>query len=117
MRWQKLCREGEGLRHQDIDNIGQRPDDPLIFPSQHRTDNRNSERPGQPNPPKKYPKPTPRDVVVMNRVVNEPPEFRAAAGPATKPTVLPMNTAIDPTKAKLDDDHMIFDGADLKREK
>ncbi len=41
----------------------------------------------------------------------------AADGKTSKHTVLPMNTALDPAKAKLSDDHMIFDGANLKREK
>jgi len=31
--------------------------------------------------------------------------------------VLPFNTALDPKKAKLGDEHMILDGANLKREK
>lgn len=36
---------------------------------------------------------------------------------STKHTVLPFNTALDPTKAKLSDEHLIFDGLNLKREK
>lgn len=36
---------------------------------------------------------------------------------STKHTILPFNTALDPTKAKLSDDHLIFDGLNLKREK
>lgn len=40
-----------------------------------------------------------------------------SSGPATKHTVLPFNTALDPKKAKISDDHMIFDGTNLKRER
>ena len=40
-----------------------------------------------------------------------------ADGKVAKHTVLPMNTALDPAKAKINDDHMIFDGANFKREK
>ncbi|MFO0810016.1 MAG: hypothetical protein U0746_15450 [Gemmataceae bacterium] len=41
----------------------------------------------------------------------------ASNGQVTKHTVMPFNTALDPKKAKLSDEHMIFDGANLKREK
>ncbi len=41
----------------------------------------------------------------------------SAAGKATKHTVLPMNTALEPTKAQLSDEHIIFDSGNLKREK
>jgi hypothetical protein len=41
----------------------------------------------------------------------------AADGQMTKHTVLPFNTALDPKKAQVSDDHMIFDNANLKREK
>jgi hypothetical protein len=41
----------------------------------------------------------------------------SAAGKSTKHTVLPFNTALDPKKAQLSDEHMIFDGLNLKREK
>ena len=40
-----------------------------------------------------------------------------ASGEASKHTVMPFSTALDPKKAKLSDDHMIFDGMNLKREK
>ncbi|MCE9563545.1 MAG: hypothetical protein K8U57_16005 [Planctomycetes bacterium] len=40
-----------------------------------------------------------------------------SAGDVTKHTVMPFNTALDPKKAKLSDEHLIFDGANLKREK
>jgi hypothetical protein len=38
-------------------------------------------------------------------------------GKAEKHTVLPFNTALDPKKAKIGDDHMIFDSRKLVREK
>ncbi len=38
-------------------------------------------------------------------------------GDITKHTVLPFSTALDPTSATLSDEHMIFDSANLKREK
>jgi hypothetical protein len=38
-------------------------------------------------------------------------------GDVTKHTVMPFSTALDPKKAKLSDEHLIFDGANLKREK
>lgn len=41
----------------------------------------------------------------------------SADGKATKHTVLPFNTALDPKKAQIGDDHLIFDGMNLKREK
>lgn len=41
----------------------------------------------------------------------------SADGKSTKHTVLPFNTALDPKKAQLSDDHLIFDGLNLKREK
>ncbi len=40
-----------------------------------------------------------------------------ARSEASKHTVMPFSTALDPKKAKLSDDHMIFDGMNLKREK
>jgi hypothetical protein len=40
-----------------------------------------------------------------------------ASGEASRHTVMPFSTALDPKKAKLSDDHMIFDGMNLKREK
>lgn len=40
-----------------------------------------------------------------------------SGGETTKHTVLPFSTALDPKKAKLGDEHMIFDGTNLKREK
>ena len=43
--------------------------------------------------------------------------LRATGGEVTKHTVLPFSTAIDPSKAKLSDERMIFDGTNLKREK
>lgn len=41
----------------------------------------------------------------------------ASGGTPSKHTVLPFNTALDPKKARLSDDHLIFDGQNLKREK
>lgn len=41
----------------------------------------------------------------------------ASSGEVTKHTVLPFSTALDPKAAKLSDDHLIFDSANLKREK
>lgn len=41
----------------------------------------------------------------------------SANGQTAKHTVIPMNTALDPAKAKVGDDHLIFDGLNLKREK
>ncbi|HLX60080.1 MAG TPA: hypothetical protein VKX17_02240 [Planctomycetota bacterium] len=40
-----------------------------------------------------------------------------ANGTAVKHTVIPMNTALDPAKAKLGDEHIIFDGINMRREK
>jgi hypothetical protein len=40
-----------------------------------------------------------------------------SGGQVGRHTVLPFNTALDPKKARLGDEHMIFDGANLKREK
>lgn len=41
----------------------------------------------------------------------------ASSGEVSKHTVIPFNTALDPKKAKISDEHMIFDSANLKREK
>jgi hypothetical protein len=38
-------------------------------------------------------------------------------GAETKHTVMPFSTALDPAKAKMSDEHLIFDSANLKREK
>lgn len=40
-----------------------------------------------------------------------------ASGEVSRHTVLPFNTALDPKKAQISDEHMIFDSANLKREK
>jgi hypothetical protein len=40
-----------------------------------------------------------------------------ADGKSAKYTVLPFNTALDPEKAQISDEHLIFDGTNLKREK
>jgi hypothetical protein len=44
-------------------------------------------------------------------------ELKESSGEVTKHTVLPYNTALDPNQAKLSDEHLIFDGNNLKREK
>lgn len=41
----------------------------------------------------------------------------ASGGEVSRHTVMPFSTALDPKSAKLSDDHMIFDSANLKREK
>jgi hypothetical protein len=43
--------------------------------------------------------------------------LKASSGEVTRHTVMPFSTALDPKKAKLRDDHMIFDSANLQREK
>jgi hypothetical protein len=43
--------------------------------------------------------------------------LHAANGPTTTHTVLPFNTALDPAKAELRDEHLIFDGLSLVRER
>ena len=43
--------------------------------------------------------------------------LRAANGQTTTHTVLPFNTALDPAKAKLTDEHLIFDSGNLARER
>lgn len=42
--------------------------------------------------------------------------LRATDGPTTTHTVMPFNTALDPTKAEMKDDHLIFDSISLVRE-
>jgi hypothetical protein len=43
--------------------------------------------------------------------------LKASSGDVSRHTVIPFSTALDPKKAKLRDDHMIFDSANLQREK
>jgi len=43
--------------------------------------------------------------------------LHAANGQTTAHTVIPFNTALDPAKAELKDQHLIFDSLSLVRER